>query len=112
MLDQILEKLGRDYDELEPEERISLHSIVEAAEKKQITPERMKVAISKMREAVQLALIDEPEFNYIFIFKVPNRKQIYLKARMRNYLMIESLFVDSELAKKSIEEAVARIKQI
>ncbi len=110
MFDQILEKLGKDYEELTLDERQALHSLVENAQSKQLTLEKVKEAIKKMRESVAVELIDEPEFNYIFIFKVPNRKQIYIKARLKNYMLLESLFVDGEIAKKMINEAVARIK--
>jgi len=76
-------------------------------EKGQLTVEKVRENISSMKYAVENALIDEPEFAYIFIFKVPNRKQILLKARLQNYMLLESFLLSPERAKEQLESAIS-----
>lgn len=111
MYDQILEKLGIKYEELNDVERETLNSWVQSIDSNQITIEKIREYIELMKAGVETQLIDEPEFNYIFIFKVPNRKQILLKARLRNYLLLEQFLLTPEKAKQNIERMLANIRK-
>ena len=109
LMDTILEKVGLSYDELSELEKQTLYTWVEQVKTNQLTVEGIRLHVSAMRETLEKELIDEPEFNYIFIFKVPNRKQILLKARLKNMLMIESLLMGPERAQKALEAAIGNL---
>jgi hypothetical protein len=113
MLDKLLEKFGLKWDDLDTKghsgEREYLLQMESAIEQKQITVQTIKEHIQGMKTAVEQRLINEPEFNYIFIFKVPNRKQILLKARLENYLLLEAMISAPEVAQKAIEAQLSAI---
>ena len=58
---------------------------------------------------VENLLVDEPEFKYVFFFKVLNRQQIYLKARLKNLLLIEKLLLAPDEAKKQLNQAISNL---
>lgn len=109
MIDQLLDKMGLKYENLNSAEKETLLSWTESLSKNQLTLEKVRDYIANLRVAIERELIDEPEFNYIFIFKVPNRNQILLKARLKNYLLLEDLLATPERAKLALERAVASI---
>ena len=104
-----LEEKGIDIDTLNAAEKETYFKMLEAVQKAQLTPEKLKEYVTTMREAITLQLIGEPEFNYIFIFKVPNRKQILLKARLQNYILLESFLLSPERAKQALEDMIGNI---
>lgn len=97
-----LEKKGFKIEELNSEEKQTYFSMLEVVQKAQMTPEKLKDFIVSMREAVVKELVKEPEFNRIFIFKVENRKQIYLKARLQNYMLLEAFLISPEKAEQQL----------
>ena len=113
ILDDLLSKFNLKWDDLDTPghsgEKEYLLSMISAIEQKQVTVQTIREHIANMKDAVEQQLIAEPEFNYIFIFKVPNRKQIFLKARLQNYLLFEAMLSAPEKAKKAIEAQLAGI---
>lgn len=107
MLDELLAKFGLKWEDLDTPghggERDQLLSMITAIEQNQVTVQTIREHIAGMKDSVEQQLIDEPEFNYIFIFKVPNRKQILFKARLKNYLLLEAMLSTPERARKAIE---------
>ena len=108
-MDEILQRFGLKYDDLNVAEKETLNTMLSSLQQKQLTVERVKEYIHSMRDAVEDELENEPEFTYIFIFRVPNRKEILLKARLRNYRLLEAFLYSPDKAKKAIESAVAGI---
>lgn len=104
--DILLEKKNLTYEDLDNEEKELYNQLTEAARKSVVTVTSVKQSIVKMRETVELALVDEPEFNYVFFFKIPNRKQIYLKARLKNLLLIEAILIAPERVEEMIEQTL------
>lgn len=102
MLDQFLQKLGLKYDDLNSTEKETYRAMAESLSQSQITPERLKDYILQMKMSVEHELIDEPEFRFIF----PNRKHLLLKARLKNYILLESFLLSPDKAKKAIENAM------
>lgn len=107
ILDDLLANTGLKYEDLDSPghlgEKEYLLNMVKQLETRALTVEDIKQTISQMRVRVTQDLIEEPEFNYIFIFKVPNRKQILLKARLKNYILLEEALLTPEKIKKAIE---------
>jgi hypothetical protein len=106
MIEELLKPHGLKYEDLNILEQETLETWMGALSKKQLTVESIRQAISNMKEAVEHELILEPEFNYILLFKIPNRKQIFLKARLKNYLLLEAFLLSPEKAKKALEQAI------
>jgi len=108
MIDEILEKAGLKYEDLNATEKQTFHSMLEQLNKSGLTPAKLKDYVISMRDAVEQELVNEPEFIRILgIFAVPNRKQIYLKARLRNYMLLQAFLSTPEKAREQLENALS-----
>lgn len=110
MIDSILEKFNLKFEDLTSVERETFLTWLDALQKNQLSLDKVREYIHVARAAVEEQLINEPEFIRIFLFKVENRKQILLKARLRNYMLIEAFLSSPEKAQEAIERALASIK--
>ena len=112
-MEELLEKYGLSYEDLDTPghsgEKEYLLKMEADLKTNSVSVESTREYISSMREAIERELIDEPEFNYIFIFKVPNRKQILLKARLKNYLLLELFLSTPERLKKEVEKNISNM---
>lgn len=104
--DQIEEKLGLSIEKLNDQEKQTYFNMLADVEQARMTPEKLRDYIISMRTAVEQELINEPEFIRIFIFKVDNRRQILLKARLQNYMLLESFLMSPERAKQQLDNAI------
>lgn len=109
MVDTILSRFKLRYEDLSTAERSTLHSWVDSLSKKQVTIEKVKDYLADMRSEVEKELIDEPEFHSFLFFHVPNRKQIYLKARLKNYMMLEALLISPDRLKRVMDEGLSNV---
>lgn len=108
---EIEEKLGINIASLNAAEKQTYFAMLDAVQQAQMTPEKLKAYIVSMREAVTKELVNEPEFHYILLFKVANRKQILLKARLLNYILLEAFLDSPQRAKEQFESMLAGIKK-
>ena len=99
-MDEILEKLGLKYDDLNSMERETLHSWMEAINKNVLTVDTIKKYLAQMRDGVEQELI-----------KTENgtKQDIFLKARLRNYMLLEAFLASPERAKEAMAKALAGI---
>jgi len=99
MLDDIqkyLESLGiKDFDDLRPDEKDSYFKLLDLADKSKITLEDIKTHIKQMRTSVEFALSSE---------KLNKKEDIFLKARLKNYILLESLLERPERAKEMLNQ--------
>lgn len=107
MIDELLSKAGLKYSDLNPTEKETFNSMLDMLNKSQLTPETLKSYISRMKNTVEEELSKEPEYIRIFIFKFRNDKNILLKARLRNYLLLEAFLDTPKKAKEALERAIA-----
>jgi len=98
MIDEVLEKLGLKYEDLNATERETLNSWLDALGKSQLTIESIKGYVSAMRDAVEQELA-KAELN--------TKQDTFLKARLRNYMLLEAFLSTPEKAKAAIEKSVA-----
>lgn len=98
MLDKLLEKYNLKYDDLNPVERETLNTWMEAIQKSQISVERIKDYISAMKNAVEQELTKSD---------LGSKQDIFLKARLRNYMLLIAFFTTPERAKEQMENAVS-----
>lgn len=92
-LDQLVEKLGG-YDKLDSAEREVYREHLKIIEGKAITIDDSKSFVRNMISAIERALVDTKE-------KSP--ESINLKARLKNFLMLEQFLFTPERAKKALE---------
>lgn len=120
-MNQILEKVGLKYEDLNAAERETLQTWMETLNQSSITIGHIKTYVSSMRESVEQDLTnikDAPNnwfqlIAYIFplvgIIKkwYQDQHQVALKARLRNYMLLESMLSTPEKAKQALDNAIA-----
>jgi len=102
MIDGILKKFGLKYEDLNEAEKETLRSWLENLSKQEITVEKIKEYIRNMLSGVEKELAQD---------NLPKTKDIFLKARMRNYLLLLDFLTSPEKAKKVVEEQLKNIKK-
>lgn len=111
MIEELLAKYGLTYEDLDTPghsgEKEYLFKLEADLKKNALTVEGIRDYISSLREGVERELVDEPELKYIFI---PNRKHLMLKARLKNYLLLELFLSTPEKLKAEIERNLQAIK--
>ena len=106
ILDQFLEKRGVKVEDLVGEELNVYTKMLETLESRPITIEDVKMSIRKAREEVSRELVETDEYEYVLWFRVVNRKHVGLKARLKNYLLLEAFMQSKEAAKKELEKYI------
>lgn len=107
-ISQLLEeKYGLNIDTFNADERATYFTMLESVQKAQMTPEKLRDHIIAMRDAVEKQLIEEPEFVRWGPFKFENRRQILLKARLQNYMLLEGFLVSPKRAEEQLEAMIA-----
>lgn len=109
MLDELLEKKGLKWGELEPDEKKYVTDIVSAIQTNALTLEKVREAIQGMKVAVEQELIKTDEFCYFLWFKRVNRQHIFLKARLQNYLLLEMLLSTPDRLKAQLDASLNNI---
>lgn len=100
MIDELLQKIGLKYEDLNSAERETLNTWLEALNKSQLSLEGIKTYISSMREAVEQELT-KTDHN--------SKQDLFLKARLRNYMLLEAFLSTPEKARKAVDRAIAGI---
>jgi len=98
MIDEILARVGLKYDDLEPPERETLNVWLQALQQSQVNPEKLKGYISSMRESVE---------NELTKSDLGTKQDLFLKARLRNYLLLEAFLSSPDKAKEQLDRAIA-----
>jgi hypothetical protein len=100
MIDEILERLGLKYEDLNSAEKETLHNWLEQLSSKKLTIDNVKLNIRQMIFGVEQELTKTDH----------NTKQdLFLKARLRNYIILEAFLESSEKAKKALEMQLERL---
>ena len=97
MIDKLLEKYGVKHEELRPDELETLNVWLEAIQKGQLSLEKLREYISVMKGAVEDDLTST---------KHNSKQDLFLKARLRNYLLLEAFLSTPEKAKKQLDNAM------
>ena len=98
MINEILEKSGLKFNDLNSSERETLYTWEEALAKSQISVEKIKTYITSMKAAVEQELT---------VSNLGSKQDLYLKARLRNYMLLEGFLSSPEKAKEAMSRAVA-----
>lgn len=100
-LDDFLEKFGIPFEQLTIAERDTLTEMYSSVQESQLTPEKLKFHISMMKVSVENELANP---------NVDKNQEIFLKARLRNYLLFEAFFMSPDRAKAALEAALSNYK--
>ena len=98
--DQILKKFNLEYEDLNAVEKETLHSWVEALGKNKLTLTDVKRFIASMKEAVEKDLC---------VADLDSKKDLLLKARLRNYMLLEAFLSTPERAKEALERTMSGV---
>jgi len=98
IVDDLLSKVGLTYDELKPVEKETLNTWLQALQQSELNVGVIKQYLATMRDGVEQELT-----------KTGNTKDqdIFLKARLRNYMLLEAFLSTPEKAKQQMEKAVS-----
>jgi len=100
MIEELLQRTGLKYEDLNKAERETLDSWMQSLSKNELTLAGVKSYIVSMRDSVEQELTQVGH----------NSKQdIFLKARLRNYMLLEGFLSTPERAKQAIEKAISGI---
>lgn len=97
-IDTLLEKVNLKYDDLTPDEKQTLNTWSEALQKGQLTVERIREYIVSMKQAVE-SEVTKTDLN--------SKQDLLLKARLRNYMLLEGFLSTPEKAQEQIENAIS-----
>lgn len=97
---KLLEKHNLKFEELTPAERETFYSWQEAQEKAVITVDKIVTYIRNMRDGVDSELA-KSDLN--------QNQDIFLKARLRNYMLMEAMLTSAEKAEMLMEQAIMNI---
>ena len=99
---KILENFGiKDFDQLNSLEQDTLKSWVDKVEQATITLEDIKNGITVMRQAIETELVN---------YKNDFQKDLYLKARLKNMILIETILIRPERARAALNSYITRAK--
>lgn len=97
-MDKILERFGISYSDLSGSEKETLNGWMETLSRNVLTLESVRAYILAMKDSVEQELTQTTH----------NSKQdIFLKARLRNYLLLEAYLSTPEKAQKAIEQQLS-----
>jgi hypothetical protein len=98
MLDQLLEKAGLKFEDLSKDEKETLLKWDETLQHNQMSIEKVREYVSAMKVAVEQELT---------IHDLGSKQDLFLKARLRNYMLLEGFLSTPEKARKQIEAAIS-----
>lgn len=95
-LEEWLNSLGiKDFDELHEDEKKEYLKWLNLAEKSQISLDDIKKHVKEMRMSVEFSLATH---------KLSKNNDLFLKARLKNYILLENLFERPQRAKDMLEQ--------
>lgn len=100
-ISSLLKQFNLKYEDLNMAERDTLEDWLQKLSRGEIDVPKIRKYINKMIEGVELELSES---------KVPVRKDIFLKARLRNYLLLKAFLESPEKAKEKLEASLRNIK--
>jgi uncharacterized coiled-coil protein SlyX len=109
-MQSLLDKFNVDYEDLNAAEKETLDQWQKALAQKQLTLESVKDYLRSLIEAVEKELADVKESTSFWSYMFQHKKDTFLKARLKNYLMLYDFLSAPEKARKYIEQSIQNIK--
>ena len=102
MIDSLLEKIGIKYEDLNTSEKETLNVWLQAIEKNTLTLEKIKTYLGSMRDSVEQELTKVGH---------ESKQDLFLKARLRNYMLLEAFLSTPEKAKEQLKQAISGLRK-
>ena len=100
-IDDLLTRLGLKYEELNKLEKETLGTWMQSLRQNKLTLEQVRGYVVSMRSAVEQDLVKA---------KLGKHQDIYLKARLRNYMLLEAFMDSPKKAEQALERSLAGLK--
>ena len=100
VMDELLQRFNLTYDELYPVEKEQLNTWMEALQKNELTLAKVKGYIGAMRESLELELTKVGH---------ESKQDLFMKARLRNYMLLDAFLTSPEKARQAIERSLMNI---
>ena|SRR3990167_2315720 len=97
-----IEDQGVNIEKLTADEKQTYFTMLTAVQQSQISIEKLRDYIIQMRSAVEQELTKHD---------LESKQDLFLKARLKNYMLLESFLISPEKAKKAYDEMVAMIRE-
>ena len=101
MLQALLDKFNVKYENLTTAEKETLNQWLQALSKSELTLNSVKEYIRALIEGVERELAN---------YNLNKNQDLFLKARLKNYLMISDFLTGPDKAKKYIEQSLQNLK--
>ena len=93
---------GVNIEKLTADEKQTYFTMLDAVRDSQLSIEKLRDYIIQMRSAVEQELVKTD---------LGAGQDLFLKARLKNYMLLESFLISPEKAKKAYDEMVATIRE-
>ncbi len=100
VVDDILMKIGLKYEDLTEAERETLTQWTQVLQSNQLTLDSVRQFVRSLRDGVEQELT-KTDFG--------SKQDMFLKARLRNLMLLEAFMVGPEKAKEAVDRAIAGI---
>jgi hypothetical protein len=111
MLSNLLERFQSNYENLNSAERETLNKWLEALSQNELTVEKIKDYVVHLVNATEKDLADVKESTSFWSLLFRRKQDIFLKARLKNYLTLQDFLTAPEKAKKHIEQSLKNINK-
>jgi hypothetical protein len=110
MPDNLLDKAGLKFEDLNAAERETYNQWLESLSKNTLTLASVRDYVQAMKDQVEGELVAfvGPKTVWDFLFR--RKKDVYLTARLRNYMLLLTFLSGPEKAKKALERSLSNIK--
>jgi hypothetical protein len=109
-MQSLLDKFNVNYEDLNPAEKETLDQWQKALAQNILTVEAVREYLKSLIEAVEKELAEIKESTSFWLFLYAWKKDFYLKARLKNYLILYDFLSAPEKARKHIEKSLINIK--
>jgi hypothetical protein len=109
-MDNMLEKFGLKFEDLTTAERETYSQWLQSLSNQTLTVASVKDYVQQMKDTVEGELVAfvEPKTIWDFLFR--KKKDVYLTARLRNYMLLLAFLTGPDKAKKALEKSLQNLK--
>jgi hypothetical protein len=99
-LDQLLEPTGLKFEELTQDEQTEALSMLEILNSSKVTIEGIRKSIEEMKYSVE---------DKLAVAELTPEQDLFLKARLRNYMLLETLIGSHSKAKEAVQTQLKEV---
>lgn len=100
MVDELLKKYGVTYEQLTADELETLNQWLTVINQGVLTIDKVREFINSLRDATEMELTKHD---------LDSKQDLFLKARLKNLMLLDTFLTSPEKAKQHLERAVANI---